>query len=155
MHARGSRLSSPVCIHATFLIAQGRLTETEPYAVRALDLRRRVAGEDDDRTLYALAGLGKLRIAQRRWHEAYDWFAKGVEGCRRTQNRHQVCARLFALRASSEAQLRDFSAAHADLAEAESRQREFGGKAGSGRAIPAAGVGHFASRAGALAAPRR
>src|SRR5262249_57509694 len=47
-------------IYGTFLIAQGRFEEAEPYATRALEMRRAVYGNDDQRTLYPISSIANL-----------------------------------------------------------------------------------------------
>ena len=121
-------------IYGTFLIAQGRFEEAEPYAVRALEMRRAVYGADDQRTMYAVAGMGKLRYGQRNFAEATRWFGEGVESCRRSGLKHQVCARLLALRAGSEAREGKRDDAERDIAAAENWQREFSGEDSPGYA---------------------
>jgi len=121
-------------IYGTFLIAQGRFEEAEPYATRALEMRRAVYGADDQRTLYAIAGMGKLRYGQRNYAEATRWFGEGVENCRRSGLKHQVCARLLALRAGSEAREGRREEAERDIAAAEDMQREFSGEGAPGYA---------------------
>ncbi|HEY8683396.1 MAG TPA: serine/threonine-protein kinase, partial [Rhodanobacter sp.] len=87
-----------VGMYGSFLIAQGRLAEAEPYVTRGLELRRRVFGGDDSRTLYAIAGMGKLRYGQRRYQDAADWYTQGVDTCARLAMNKLVCPRLLGLR---------------------------------------------------------
>jgi serine/threonine-protein kinase len=121
-----------VGVYGTFLVAQGRFGEAEPYVRRALDMRRQVLAPTDPRTLYAIAGMGKLRTGERNYAEAIRWLGEGIDTCRRESVRHQVCARLLALRAGAEASDGRHDAATRDITEAESLQRAFSGDASSG-----------------------
>ncbi|HKE46451.1 MAG TPA: protein kinase [Rhodanobacteraceae bacterium] len=116
-----------VGIYGTFLIAQGRYDEAEPYAKRGLEMRRTLLGESDPRTLYAVAGMGKLRHGQHRYDDAARWYGEGIDTCRRLDIHHQVCARLLALRARSHAEAGRFADAERDIDEAERQERAFNG----------------------------
>jgi len=121
-----------VGLYGTFLIAQGRFEEAEPYAKRGLQMRSAVLGEGDPRTLYAVAGMGKLRFGQGNYTEAETWYSQGIDTCRRLAMERQVCARLLALRAAAEAMLERFADAGRDIAEAERMQRAFSGESSPG-----------------------
>lgn len=116
-----------VGMYGSFLIAQGRFAEAEPYAVRGLELRREVFGHDDPRTLYALAAMGKLRYGQGRYREAADWYAQGIESCRRTALKKLVCPRLLGLRGLAWSRAGEFDQAEADIRAALDAQRAFDG----------------------------
>jgi serine/threonine-protein kinase len=121
-------------IYGTFLIAQNRFDEAEPYAVRALDMRRAVFGEIDERTLYAIAGMGKMRYGQRRFEEAQRWYSQGIDTCTSGALKQVVCARLLALRASSEIKQGKIDEAERDVAAAEDKQRAITGENSTGYA---------------------
>ncbi|MBS0432699.1 MAG: serine/threonine protein kinase [Proteobacteria bacterium] len=125
-----------VGMYGTFLVAQGRLAEAEPYVQRGLELRRQVFGDDHENTLYALAGMGKLRDAQGRHVEAIDWYTQGIASCQRTGLEELVCPRLLSLRAFSEAAAGRFVAADADIRSALDRQRALGGDGNANFAYP-------------------
>lgn len=117
-----------VGMYGSFLIAQGRLADAEPYARLGLDLRRKVFGNDDPRTLYAVAAMGKLRYGQARYKEAADWFGQGVQTCARLGLKKLVCPRLVALRGLALGADGQFAAADADIAAALEAQRRFDGE---------------------------
>jgi tetratricopeptide (TPR) repeat protein/tRNA A-37 threonylcarbamoyl transferase component Bud32 len=116
-----------VGMFGSFLIAQGRLAEAEPYAARGLALRRLVFGNDDPRTLYAIAAMGKLRYGQGLYRQAADWYAQGIESCRRTSARKLVCPRLLGLRGLAWSSAGEFKMAEADIHAALDAQRDFDG----------------------------
>lgn len=117
-----------VGMYASFLIAQGRLAEAEPYARLGLDLRRKVFGNDDPRTLYAIAAMGKLRYGQARYEEAAGWFGQGVGTCARLALDKLVCPRLVALRGLAWGADGQFARADADISAALEAQRRFDGE---------------------------
>lgn len=117
-----------VGMYASFLIAQGRLADAEPYARLGLDLRRQVFGNDDPRTLYAVAAMGKLRYGQARYAEAAEWFGQGIETCTRLALNKLVCPRLVALRGLAYGADGQFAQADADLGKALEAQRQFDGE---------------------------
>jgi tetratricopeptide (TPR) repeat protein len=117
-----------VGIYGTFLIAQGRFAEAEPYARRGLDMRRRVFGDADPRTLYAVAGMGKLYVGESRFADAVTWYSQGVETCRRTGLLENVCPRMFGFRARAYAGLKQYAQAEKDLNEALDLQRRISGE---------------------------
>lgn len=116
-----------VGMYGSFLIAQGRFTEAEPYAMRGLALRRNVFGPDDPRTLYAIAGMGKLRYGQARYPEAADWYTQGIEICARLAMKKLVCPRLLGLRSLAYGGAGRFDKAGMDIEAALQAQRAFGG----------------------------
>jgi serine/threonine-protein kinase len=116
-----------VGMYGSFLIAQGRFAEAEPYAVRGLELRRRVFGGDDSRTLYAIAGMGKLRYGERRYQDAADWYTQGVDTCARLAMNKLVCPRLLGLRSLAWSAAGQFAKAEVDIHAALDAQRVFGG----------------------------
>lgn len=116
-----------VGMYGSFLIAQGRFAEAEPYATRGLELRRRVFGGDDPRTLYAVAGMGKLRYGQGRYQDAADWYTQGIDTCRRVALHKLVCPRLLGLRGLAYGAAGQFAKAEVDIHAALDAQRAFGG----------------------------
>ncbi|WEN13822.1 protein kinase [Rhodanobacter sp. AS-Z3] len=116
-----------VGMYGSFLIAQGRFVDAEPYAVRGLELRRRVFGNDDPRTLYAIAAMGKLQYGQGHYKEAADWYAQGIDGCRRTSLKKLVCPRLLGLRGLAWSMAGEFDKAEVDIHAALDAQRAFDG----------------------------
>ncbi|MEO8808896.1 MAG: protein kinase [Rhodanobacter sp.] len=117
-----------VGMYGSFLIAQGRFAEAEPFATRGLELRRQVFGPDDPRTLYAIAGMGKLRYGQARYLEAADWYARGVEICTRLAMHKLVCPRLLGLRSLAYGAAGRFAKADDDIRAALAAQRAFDGE---------------------------
>ncbi|MEO8998453.1 MAG: serine/threonine-protein kinase [Rhodanobacter sp.] len=116
-----------VGMYGSFLIAQGRFAEAEPYAVRGLELRRNVFGKDDPRTLYAIAGMGKLRYGQGRYQDAADWYTQGVDACARLAMKKLVCPRLLGLRGLAWSAAGQFDKAETDIHAALNAQRAFDG----------------------------
>ena len=116
-----------VGMYGSFLIAQGRFAEAEPYAMRGLELRRRVFGGDDPRTLYAIAGMGKLRYGQARYQDAADWYTQGIDTCARLAMNKLVCPRLLGLRGLAYSAAGQFAKAEADIHAALDAQRSFDG----------------------------
>jgi serine/threonine-protein kinase len=116
-----------VGMYGTFLVAQGQLQDAEPYLLRGLELRREVFGDDHKDTLYALAGMGKLRYAQGRYQEATDWYSQGIASCARTGLKEMVCPRLLSLRGLAEGAAGQFAKADADIQAALDQQRALGG----------------------------
>lgn len=117
-----------VGMYGSFLIAQGRFAEAEPFAMRGLELRRKVFGPDDPRTLYAIAGMGKLRYGQTRYLEAADWYSRGIEVCTRLVMKKLVCPRLLGLRSLAYGGAAQFARADVDIQAALAAQRAFGGE---------------------------
>jgi len=115
-------------IYGTFLIAQNRFDEAEPYLARALDMRRAVFGETDERTLYAVAGMGKMRYGQRNYADAERWYSQGVDTCTHASLKQTVCGRILALRAGSEVKHGKIDEAEHDVAAAEDLQRGITGE---------------------------
>ncbi|HEY6984734.1 MAG TPA: tetratricopeptide repeat protein, partial [Rhodanobacteraceae bacterium] len=122
--------------YGTFLIAQGRPDEAEPYVMRSLKMHREVLPEDDHRVLYSVAAMGKLRAAQHNYVDSANWFTQGIETCavRERKDKNQVCARLFALRARAYAMEKRFADAQRDIDEAEHRQIALSGDGSTGHA---------------------
>jgi tetratricopeptide (TPR) repeat protein len=114
-------------MYGSFLIAQGRFAEAEPYATRGLELRRSVFGPDDSRTIYALAGMGKLRYGQARYPEAVDWYTQGIDTCTRLAMKKLVCPRLLGLRSLAYGAAGQFDKAGVDIEAALEAQRAFDG----------------------------
>jgi serine/threonine-protein kinase len=120
--------------YGTFLIAQGRADEAEPYVTRSLEMHRAVLPEDDHRTLYAIAAMGKLRHAQGNDADAVTWFTQGIVTCRKASKNDQVCGRLLALRARAYAAEKRFADAERDIEEATKLQLAIGGEEATGYA---------------------
>ncbi len=120
----------------TFLIAQGRADEAEPYVVRSLKMHREVLPEDDHRVLYSVAAMGKLRFAQHNYADAVSWFTQGIDTCQThtRKDKDQACARLLALRARAYSMEKRFSDAERDIGEAERRQIALSGDGSAGYA---------------------
>ncbi|MFT3791941.1 MAG: serine/threonine-protein kinase [Rudaea sp.] len=118
-----------VGMYGTFLIAQGRLAEAEPWARRGLEMRRAVFGDADPRTLYGVAGMGKLYLGERKFAEAAQWFGQGVDTCRKAAIDDNVCPRLLAFRARAWSGLARFDDAERDLREALELQKKRTGDA--------------------------
>ncbi|MEO7051584.1 MAG: protein kinase [Rhodanobacter sp.] len=116
-----------VGMYGSFLIAQGRFAEAEPYATRGLELRRKVFGPDDPRTLYAMAAMGKLRYGQARYLEAADWYSRGIDVCTRLAMKKLVCPRLLGLRSLAYGAAEQFARADVDIRAALAAQRSFSG----------------------------
>lgn len=116
-----------VGMYGSFLIAQGRFAEAEPYATRGLELRRSAFGPDDPRTLYAIAGMGKLRYGEARYLEAAAWYTEGINICSRLDMKKLVCPRLLGLRSLAYGAAGQFDKAGVDIAAALVAQRAFDG----------------------------
>jgi tetratricopeptide (TPR) repeat protein len=117
-----------VGMYGTFLIAQGRLGEAEPYARRGLEMRQLVFGDDDSRTLNAVAGMGKLYAGQNKFNEAEAWYTKGIDSCRKTALDDVVCPRLLSNRARAYSGESRFGEAEQDIREALALQSKIGGE---------------------------
>ena len=116
-----------VGIYGTFLVAQGRFDEAEPYLKRGLEMRRAVLGDEDQRTLYAIGGMGKLRTGQHNYRDAEAWFTQGIDICRKAALRAVVCPRLLAQRGRAFGAEGRFREGENDIRNALAQQREFGG----------------------------
>ncbi|MEO6799249.1 MAG: protein kinase [Rhodanobacter sp.] len=116
-----------VGMYGSFLIAQGRFAEAAPYAMRGLELRRSAFGPDDPRTLYAIAGMGKLRYGQGRYLEAVTWYTEGINTCGRLAMNKLVCPRLLGLRSLAYGAAGQFDKAAVDIDAALVAQRTFDG----------------------------
>jgi serine/threonine-protein kinase len=116
-----------VGIYGSFLVAQARYAEAEPYLDRALDMRRNLLGDAHPDTLNAMAAMGRLRGGQQNYAEALRWFADGVAICRRAKVQHNVCPRLLGSHAQALALTGDLAGAASEAAEAAALQRELTG----------------------------
>ncbi|MGN6520866.1 MAG: protein kinase domain-containing protein, partial [Dokdonella sp.] len=116
-----------VGMYGSFLAAQGRLDEAEPYLVRGLELRRSVFGTADPRTLNAIAAIGKMHAARRHFDEAARWYTQAVDQCTLAQVQDVVCSRVLAFRARALAQGKEFDAAERDIAAALEQQKRRSG----------------------------
>jgi eukaryotic-like serine/threonine-protein kinase len=114
-------------IYGSFLVAQARYAEAEPYLNRGLDMRRNLLGDAHPDTLNALAAMGRLRGGQQKYAEAKRWFADGVAICRRARVRHNVCPRLLGSHAQALALTGDLADAAGEAAEAVAMQRDLTG----------------------------
>jgi tetratricopeptide (TPR) repeat protein len=65
------------------LQAQGKLSEAEPYFREALEVRRRVLGEEHPNTLTSISNMGGLLYAQGKLSEAESYFREALEVRRR------------------------------------------------------------------------
>ena len=114
-------------VYGSFLVAQTRYDDAEPYIQRALDLRRSLLGDAHPDTLNAIAAMGRLRAGQQRRAEAMDWFAQGIALCRRDAVRHNVCPRLLGSHAQMVSIDGDQNGAAAEATEAVTLQTELTG----------------------------
>ena len=114
-------------IYGSFLVAQARYAEAEPYLVRALDMRRNLLGDAHPDTLNAMAAMGRLRGGQQNYPEATRWFTDGVAICRRAKVHHNVCPRLLGSHAQALVLTGDLAGAADEAAEAVAMQRELSG----------------------------
>lgn len=115
-------------IYGTFLVAQGRYAEAEPFLRDGLELRKLVFGENDSRTLYALSGMGKLFSGENRFDEAERWYGQGVDICQRDHISNNVCTQLQSLRGYVRGAQGHFDDAERDLREALDAQRKLSGE---------------------------
>lgn len=120
-------LAWDIGIYGTFLIAQGRLEEAEPYARQGLEMRRTVYGDADPHTLNAVAGMGKLFLGRHDFPAAVEWNTQGVDTCRASNVQNIICARLLALRGRAYGLQGRLSEADRDLDDALAMQRSFSG----------------------------
>ncbi len=114
-------------IYGSFLVAQARYADAEPYLDRALDMRRNLLGDAHPDTLNAIAAMGRLRGGQKNHAEALRWFAEGIAICRRAKVRHNVCPRLLGSHAQLLGVKGDLADAAGEAAEAVAMQRELTG----------------------------
>jgi len=114
-------------IYGSFLVAQARYADAEPYIDRALSMRRALLGEAHPEALDALAALGRLRAGQSRHEEALAAFEEGVALCERERVRQPVCPRLIGSVSQMQAIAGRPEQALATAARAVSAQRELGG----------------------------
>jgi serine/threonine-protein kinase len=116
-----------VGIYGSFLVAQARYAEAEPYLERALDMRRNLLGDAHPDTLNGIAAMGRLRGGQKNYTEALRWFAEGVAICRRANVQHNVCPRLLGSHAQALSLDGDLAGAVSEATEAVAMQRELTG----------------------------
>jgi len=116
-------------MYGSFLIAQGRFAEGEPYALRGLQMRRELFGDTDPRTLNAVATMGKFYYGQSKFDEAEQWLTQGTDTCLAHQIRDVVCPRMLALRGRSYGRQARFAEAESDVSSALDLQREISGDA--------------------------
>jgi serine/threonine-protein kinase len=121
-------------MYGTFLIAQGRLDEAEPYARRGLEMRRTVFGVANPKTLNAVGGMCKLYLARREFPAAIDWCSQGIDACREHAVDDVVCPRLVAIRGRAFALEEHFAEADRDLQQALDLQRKRSGEQSPGYA---------------------
>jgi tetratricopeptide (TPR) repeat protein len=114
-------------IYGSFLVAQARYAEAEPYLLRALEMRRNLLGDSHPDTLNGMAAMGRLRGGQKNHAEALRWFAEGIALCRRAEVRHNVCPRLLGSHAQLLNITGDPAGAAREAAEAVALQRELTG----------------------------
>lgn len=117
-----------VGMYGSFLAAQGRLDDAQPYLQRGLEMRRSVFGPADPRTLNALAAMGKLHAARRDFATAVQWYTQAVDLCAQKQVADVICSRVLAFRARAYAGDRRFAEAERDVAVALAMQRERSGE---------------------------
>ncbi|HEX5122166.1 MAG TPA: tetratricopeptide repeat protein, partial [Rhodanobacteraceae bacterium] len=116
-------------LYGTFLVAQGRYAEAEPYVKKGVELRTTLYGTDNPSTLYAYSGMGKLYTGEGRLDEAAHWYGQGIDICKRIELRHNVCSQLLSLRALIEGRQKRFADADRDLDDALALQKSIGGDA--------------------------
>jgi serine/threonine protein kinase/Tfp pilus assembly protein PilF len=118
-----------VGMYGSFLIAQGRFAEAEPYARRGLEMRKAVFGDEDARTLNAVAAMGKLYAGQNKFPEAEQWYTQGIDACRKDGLNDVVCPRLLSNRGRAFSGEARFVDAERDIREAMALQQKVGGDA--------------------------
>jgi tetratricopeptide (TPR) repeat protein len=76
-----------ICIDnmGSFLRAQGKYTEAEPYLREALEKFRRVLGEENVDTLTCIGNMGDFLSAQGRYTDAEPYYREMLEKCRRVR----------------------------------------------------------------------
>jgi serine/threonine-protein kinase len=116
-----------VGIYGSFLVAQSRFAEAEPYLERALEMRRNLLGDAHPDTLNGIAAMGRLRAGQKNHTEALRWFAEGIAICRRAKVQHNVCPRLLGSHAQVLSVTGDLASAANEATEAVAMQRELTG----------------------------
>jgi serine/threonine-protein kinase len=119
--------ASAIGIYGSFLVAQARYAEAEPYVLRALAMRRALLGDAHPDTLNSIASLGRLRSGQMRRDEARAADEEGVDICRREHIRHNVCPRLIGALSQVLAGQGDLDGARTNAEEAVAMQRELTG----------------------------
>ena len=116
-----------VGIYGSFLVAQARYAEAEPYLERALGMRRNLLGDAHPDTLNGIAAMGRLRAGQKNPTEALRWFAEGIAICRRANVQHNVCPRLLGSHAQVLSVTGDLAGAASEAATAVAMQRKLTG----------------------------
>jgi eukaryotic-like serine/threonine-protein kinase len=114
-------------MYGSFLIAQGRTDEAEPYALKGLEMRREVFGQADPRTLSGVAAMVKMYSGKRDFAKAVEWGTQGVDTCRANAVNNVICPRLLALRGRSYSNLGRFVEADNDLRDALESQSKLSG----------------------------
>lgn len=89
--------------YGIFLISQARADEAEPYLRRALQVTRNLYGENDDRTVQAVAAMSSLSAARGQYADAIDWVTKVIHLCLDHGVGGRALAKYFAGRAHFEA----------------------------------------------------
>jgi serine/threonine-protein kinase len=130
--------ASAIGIYGSFLVAQARYDEAEPYILRALAMRRDLLGDAHPDTLNSIAALGRLRGGQVRRDESRAAFEEGVAICKREHVRHNVCPRLSGALSQILATQGDIDGALASAGQAVAMQRDLTG-AGSAQLVGALG----------------
>jgi serine/threonine-protein kinase len=119
--------ASAIGIYGSFLVAQARYDEAEPYLLRALAMRRALHGDAHPDTLNSMAALGRLRAGQARRDEARAAYEEGVGICMREHIRHNVCPRLLGSLSQILAAQGDPDGAIVNAEQAVALQRELSG----------------------------
>ncbi|MEO7430914.1 MAG: protein kinase [Dokdonella sp.] len=128
--------ASAIGIYGSFLVAQARFDDADPYILRALAMRRALLGDAHPDTLNSMAALGRLRAGQMRRDEARAAEEEGVRICKREHIRHNVCPRLFGALSQILAAQGDLDGALANADQAVAMQRELTGEGSAQLAGP-------------------
>ena len=105
----------------------GRLDDAEPYALRALSMRRALLGDAHPATLFAVSVLARLRSAQNRTDEALAVLTEGERVCTGARLLHYACVRILQTRGQVYGKKSQFDAAESDLNAAIGLQRQISG----------------------------